>query len=73
MPNTVAAKRSAIPTKKWIATQVTAATGWVIALVNVGHWTASLKILGVAIISQALIGYLVPNDNTPGGVPVIRR
>lgn len=61
-------KRSAAPTRKWIATQVTALTGWVIALINVGHWTATIKIALVTIIGQALIGYLVPNDPTPGGV-----
>lgn len=64
--------RSLIPTRKWFATQVTALAGWAIALINVGVWTATVKIALVTIIAQALVGWLVPNDNTPGGVPVAR-
>src|SRR4051794_11230175 len=69
-----AAKRnsSLIPTRKWFATQVTALAGWAIALINVGHWTATIKITLVTIIAQALIGWLVPNDLTPAGVPLRR-
>lgn len=63
-------KRSSRPTNKWLATQVTALTGWAIAFVNVhGHWTDTIIIALITIASQAAIGYLVRNDNAPGGVP----
>lgn len=50
------------PTRKWWATQVTALTGWFIAFVNVDfHWTHTIIIALATIVSQAAIGWLVPN------------
>ena len=62
--------KSALPTRKWIATQVTAVAGWLVALIQ-ANWevTTTLQIAAVTIVAQALIGYLLPNDNTPAGVP----
>lgn len=57
-----------MPSRKWWATQVTAVTGWVVALIQAGAVNDSLKIAGVAILSQALIGWLVPNDPAQAGV-----
>lgn len=67
---TGSASKSWLPTRKWLAGVVTAVSGWVIALLHVGTLTISLKILGVTIIAQALVSYLVPNLPTPGGVPL---
>ena len=39
-------------------------------LVNAGDWNKTLTVALVGLISQALITYLVPNQETPGGVPV---
>lgn len=67
-------KKSWLPTNKWFATQVTAVSAWLVALINNG-WdlTASLQIMAVGIVAQAIIGYLVPNESTPGGVPRTSR
>lgn len=59
-----------MPTRKWFATQVTALTGWAIAFVTANfHWTTTIIIALVTIVSQAAVGWLVPNTLTPGGVP----
>jgi hypothetical protein len=37
--------------------------------VNVhGHWTETIIIAGVTLLSQRAIAWLVPNAGTPGGV-----
>jgi hypothetical protein len=64
-----ATKRSLAPTRKWWAATVTALAGWAIAFVNVhGHWTETIIIAGVTLVSQRAIAWLVPNVGTPGGV-----
>lgn len=57
-----------MPSRKWWATQVTAVTGWVIAWIQAGVINDSLKIAGVTIVSQAVIGWLIPNDPAQAGV-----
>jgi hypothetical protein len=57
-----------VPSRKWWATQVTAVTGWVIALIQAGHLNDTLEIAAVTILSQAVIGWLIPNDPAQAGV-----
>jgi cobalamin synthase len=63
-----------MPTRKWFATQITALAGWFIAFITANfHWTTTIIIALVTIVSQAAIGWLVPNNQTPGGVPARTR
>jgi hypothetical protein len=66
----VAQQKSGVPTRKWFATQMTALAALLIAWVNAGEWNKTLTVALIGLLSQAVVGYLVPNTNTPGGVPV---
>ena len=59
-----------LPTRKWLATQVTALAGLVAAWISAGDWNQQLSVAAVALLAQAAVGYLVPNLATPGGVPL---
>jgi hypothetical protein len=54
-----------VPTRKWIATQVTALTGFLTAWIVVGSWNQQLSLAAVTLLGQAIVGYLVPNLPTP--------
>jgi hypothetical protein len=58
------------PTKKWIVTQVTALAALATMYLTTGTWDTEESVAAVGIVSQAVIGYVVRNDPTPGGVPV---
>lgn len=58
------------PTRKWWAAQVATVATLLVAWVNAGEWNKTLTVAVVGFASQALITYLVPNQPTPGGVPV---
>jgi hypothetical protein len=58
------------PTNKWCAGLVTVAGSWVVNLITAGAFTKTIAIALVGIITQMTVAYLVPNDNTPGGVPM---
>lgn len=66
----MSAQKSKWPTNKWTATQVTAAvallTGWVTA----GVWNKTLSITLIGLVGQAIVSYIMPNGDAPGGVPV---
>ena len=63
-------KKSLRPTRKWWATQVTAVSAWLVALIQAGYEVSTtLAIAAVGIVAQAIIGWLFPNEDTPGGVP----
>jgi hypothetical protein len=64
--------KSWIPKNKWFATQVTAVAALLVGWINVGDWNKTLTIALIGLISQAIVGYLVPNVNAPGGVRVKR-
>ena len=53
---------SSLPTRKWWATQVTALSGLVTSWIVVGEWNQQLSIAVVALVGQAVVGYLVPNS-----------
>lgn len=56
-----------IPSRKWLATQVTAVAALVVAWVNQGAWDKTLSIALIGVVSQALFSYLVPNGDRPSG------
>lgn len=62
-------KKSWLPTRKWFATQVTALTALAVAFAELGHWNTTLSISAIGLVSQAALGYILPNADTPGGVP----
>ncbi|HEY7050352.1 MAG TPA: hypothetical protein VH373_24265 [Jatrophihabitantaceae bacterium] len=62
-------KTSLIPSRKWIATQVTALAALIVAWINAGSWDKTLMIALVGLISQAIIGYLLPNGEPPASPP----
>ena len=61
--------RSKWPTNKWCATQVTGTaallTGWVTA----GEWNKTLSTTMIGLVAQAIVSYVLPNAESPGGVP----
>jgi hypothetical protein len=65
----MSAQKSRWPTNKWVATQVTAAvallTGWVTA----GEWNKTLSTTLIGLVGQAIVSYMLPNGDGPGGVP----
>lgn len=66
--------KSLLPTRKWWANQAVAIGGWLVALINANwHLTPALEITAVGIAVAALTAYLLPNENTPGGVARRRR
>jgi hypothetical protein len=65
-------ERSATPTRKWIATQITALAALMTAWISIGEWDKTLTISAVGLLTQAVVGYILPNANTPGGVPLKR-
>lgn len=64
-----ATRKSAAPTRKWLVTQITAVAAVLTMWVTTGSWDAEETVALIGLISQAGISYLVPNNNTPGGVP----
>jgi hypothetical protein len=65
----MAATTSNAPTKKWWATQVTALSALGVMYVTTGSWDQEETIAAIGIATQAALSWLVPNDQTPGGVP----
>jgi len=58
-----------IPTRKWLVTQITAATALVGAWVGAVGWDRTLTIALIGLISQAAVSYLTPNGGQPDGPP----
>jgi hypothetical protein len=51
-----------MPTRKWIAAQVSAIGAFVVALINNGwELTSDLQVVLVGLVVQAIVTYLVPN------------
>lgn len=65
----VVTEPSNAPTRKWWATQVTALAALAVMYFTTGGWDVEESVAAVGLVSQAAIGYLVPNDQTAGGVP----
>ena len=62
-------EKLAVPTNKWIVTQITALAALITAWVTAGQWDKTLTVAAIGVITQAIVGYLCPNTDTPGGVP----
>lgn len=65
----VAPVKSALPTKKWAVTQITAVAAILVMWVTTGAWDTEETIALIGLVSQAGISYLTPNADSPGGVP----
>jgi hypothetical protein len=65
----VAPKKGKRPTNKWIAARVTAIAGIAIMAVTTDGWDDEETVAAITLVSEALVSYLVPNADTPGGVP----
>lgn len=65
--------QSWIPTRKWFATQITATAALIASWIAAAEWDKALTISLVGLVSQAAVGYLLPNANTPGGVPLRKQ
>jgi hypothetical protein len=57
------------PTKKWLVTQITAASALALMWVTTGSWDQEETVGLIGLLTQAALGYLQPNEDTPGGVP----
>jgi hypothetical protein len=58
-----------VPTRKWWAAQAVALAGIATSYVDSG-WDATETKLCIAVAVQAVVTYLLPNEDTPGGVPL---
>ena len=63
-------RKSAWPTRKWWAGLITAVAALTVNLIETGAFSKEIAIALVGLVAQALVVYIVPNDNTPGGVPL---
>jgi hypothetical protein len=61
-------EKSRWPTNKWIATQVTATVALLTGWVSEGAWNKTLSATVIGIAGQAIVSYLLPNVDGPGGV-----
>ena len=67
---TPATQKSAAPTRKWIVARITALAAVATMYITTGSWDTEESLALVGLITEALISYLTPNHDTPGGVPV---
>jgi hypothetical protein len=63
--------KSSWPTRKWWVAQATAVGALVVALIE-AKWdfNSSLQIVAVGLVVEAFSTWLIPNLDTPGGVPL---
>ncbi len=69
-PAAVAQAKSWLPTRKWWAATVLAAVAVATLWVTKGAFDRDVAIALIGAIGQAVVSYLLPNQGTPGGVPV---
>jgi len=65
-----AAKKSWLPTRKWWAATVVALGAIATMWVTKGAFDRDVAIAAIAAVVQAATTYIVPNQDTPGGVPL---
>ncbi|HEY5881174.1 MAG TPA: hypothetical protein VIU11_19835 [Nakamurella sp.] len=63
-------EKSRRPTNKWIVTQVAAVGALVTAWLTAGEWGTTLSVTAIGILTQAIVSYVAPNTDSPGGVPL---
>jgi hypothetical protein len=65
--------RSLWPTRKWWSATVIAVGGFLSTLATTGwDWTPEFTGAVITVGTQRVVAYLVPNEDTPGGVPLKR-
>jgi hypothetical protein len=64
--------KSAWPTRKWFAAQVVAIGALLTMYVTTDGWDDEETVALIGLVVQAFTTYLVPNQDTPGGVPLKR-
>lgn len=62
--------KSLLPTRKWWAAFVTSVAGVAVMGISAAAFSTEVQIALVWAIAQAAITWLVPNADTPGGVPL---
>ncbi|MGH3390948.1 MAG: hypothetical protein ACRDOO_18940 [Actinomadura sp.] len=62
--------KSGWPTRKWWAMFITALAAFLTGWIQAGEFNKEMTIALIGLVAQALVTYLVPNSDTPGGVPV---
>ena len=62
--------KSKWPTNKWWAATVTAIAGLLTTWATTQGWTKEMSGVAIALVGQRIVAYLVPNSDTPGGVPL---
>lgn len=63
-------EKSLLPTRKWWAAFVTSVAGFVVLWITAGEFSKEVTVALVWMLVQAITTWLVPNQDTPGGVPV---
>jgi hypothetical protein len=66
----VGRQKSWLPTRKWWAATITALGAIAVLWIQEGALSMAVGIALVGAVVQALITYVLPNDDTPGGVPL---
>jgi uncharacterized membrane protein YjjP (DUF1212 family) len=64
-------KQSWLPSRKWLATQVTAIAALLIAWVNAGAWDKTLTIAMIGVAAQSIAAYLIPNADAKDPAPLV--
>jgi hypothetical protein len=58
------------PTRKWWAATIVAIGGFLSTFASQGwHWSPVFAGAALTLVTQRVVAYLVPNDDSPGGVP----
>ncbi len=58
-----------MPTRKWWAANVTAATALALMYVTTGGWDQEESIALIGLVSQAALSWLIPNVQGASGLP----
>jgi hypothetical protein len=66
-------KKSPWPTRKWWAMFITALAAFLTNWIQAGDFSKEILIALIGLVAQSLVTYLVPNSNTPGGVPIRKQ
>ena len=62
------------PTRKWWAATILAVGGLLTTMGSEGwRWSNTASVALIALVTQRAVAYLVPNQDTPGGVPTGER
>jgi hypothetical protein len=64
--------KSWLPTRKWLAGVITAVGAFVILWIQTGGFGREVQIALAGLVTQAVVAYVVPNQDGPGGVPLKR-